>query len=147
MRTSAVTTAARCPKQRRKPRATLYSPPPSQALNWRDDQLVLCDASLVISRFSASGYAGPINGLLAWQPARQQATGIRVLEHLETPGIADFLNDISISGWLGNLLRRSPNELAQLDAVSGATISSQALTEAVGLILTGADPLTQDCEQ
>ena len=32
---SAVTTAVRRPKQRRKPRATLYSPPPSQTLNER----------------------------------------------------------------------------------------------------------------
>ena len=33
--TSEVTMAVRMPKQRRRPRATLYSPPPSQALNVR----------------------------------------------------------------------------------------------------------------
>ena len=33
--TNAVRTAARLPKQRRRPRATLYSPPPSQAWNGR----------------------------------------------------------------------------------------------------------------
>src|ERR1041385_7105002 len=32
---SAVTTAASIPKQRLSPRATLYSPPPSQTLKWR----------------------------------------------------------------------------------------------------------------
>lgn len=119
----------------------------AQALNWTDDQLVLCEALLVVSRFSASGYAGPINGLLAWQPTQRRATGIRVLEHLETPGIADFLNETGAGGWLGELLRRDPEQLTQVDAVSGATISSNAVTETVAMILSSTNPLPARCPQ
>lgn len=61
--------------------------------------------------------------------------GVRIIEHRETPGIGDVI-DRQVSGWIERFAGRSldaplswPSDDA--DAVSGATITTRAVTDAV----------------
>ena len=112
---------------------------------WREDHLDFCTAELTVSRLNISGYAGPIQGLLAWQPRQRRISGIRITRHLETPGIADFLNDQAAGGWLSSLLQLTMPQLEQLDTVSGATISSAAVQRGVVRVLNEADQAISRC--
>ncbi|MFA5143338.1 MAG: FMN-binding protein [Candidatus Omnitrophota bacterium] len=86
---------------------------------------------------TAKGYGGPIYMVVGVEPAGT-IRGIRILSHSETPGIGAAINEVSSVG-------RTPWFLAQftgkragairlkkdVDAVSGATVSSAAVTNAV----------------
>ena len=69
--------------------------------------------ALVVRANAKNGYGGPITFLLMTKPQTEALPRLRVLKHLETPGIADFLNEADIS--------------RVYDGVSGATISATAL--------------------
>lgn len=101
----------------------------------------LCDGSLIL-RDSAAGYGGPIRFLLglaagpaeAGAPAAWSIRALHVVSHQETPGITDFLGERE-TGWLGRLAGQHAETLPGHDAVSGATITSRALTQRLAAIL------------
>ena len=76
------------------------------------------------------------------EPRRLLVTG-----HQETPGIADFLNDPEHE-WLLSFIGRGP-DAAEVDTISGATITTRALARSVGGALAqplrGPPPGPQDC--
>ncbi len=77
-------------------------------------------------RYQANGYAGPIDMLAFY---RRGALSLRVTAHRETPGIGDFI-DHTRSPWLSNLDGKTAADWQALDAVSGATITSEAIRRA-----------------
>lgn len=122
-------------------RALLGGSLPAVAEFWVDDVWHLCDGS-VVARAQAAGYTGPIEILFALNISAAGGVGgklhgVRITHHRETPGIANFLNTPD-EGWLAALVDAAPAEVASLDAVTGATITSKAiqatLLEAIGRI-------------
>jgi electron transport complex protein RnfG len=82
------------------------------------------------------GYAGPIELLLATDAAAQ-VVGIDIIAHRETPGLGDRI-EREHGDWLAQLLgatRERPPRLradgGDLDAITGATITSRAVADAV----------------
>lgn len=87
------------------------------------------DGRPVLLRGAAGGYGGDIRWLAAVDTTAPAPTleRLRITAHQETPGIAGFL-DRPHAGWLAGLAGRDAHALADVDAVSGATITSRALT-------------------
>jgi len=103
--------------------ADLVGSQPTSEPRWVEDVWQLCNGVALI-RAQTPGYGGPIAALVARRDGRLQ--GLRVTAHQETPGIADFVarpND----PWRQALRQRAPDQLGAVDAVAGATITSQAL--------------------
>ncbi|MDE2902638.1 MAG: FMN-binding protein [Chloroflexota bacterium] len=84
--------------------------------------LVLCDRDIVVLRVAGSGYGGGFRLAVALD-LDGSIKGVRVLEHAETPGFGDILN--APSAWLDSFTTGG------VHAVTGATITSQAVVEAV----------------
>ncbi|MEZ5557173.1 MAG: FMN-binding protein [Pseudomonadales bacterium] len=105
------------------------------AIRWQSDLWPLCNGQALV-RGSADGYGGPVRYLLAVDlPAttpdhQAHLHGLRVIEHQETPGLADFI-DRPDAPWMRALRGRSAADLAGVDTVSGATITSRALLRAI----------------
>lgn len=91
-----------------------------------DGDLLLCDRGLAILRSTGRGYGGPVR-LAAAIEADGTVAGVRVLEHAETPGFADIL--ARGSAWLAGF------ERGDVDAVTGATVTSGAVLRAVAAAL------------
>lgn len=90
----------------------------------------------LLARSDARGYGGPIR-LLYVLDAEPGPAGdgtaytlgrVALLGHQETPGITDFLDD---PAWLEQLSGASAAGIESVDTVSGATITSRALTDAL----------------
>lgn len=86
--------------------------------------VLLCEPSLAILRGVGAGYGGEFRIAVALGSERR-VKGVRVLEHRETPGFADILEPDS--AWLDRF-RGGSNDV---HAVTGATVTSQAVTDAV----------------
>lgn len=84
--------------------------------------LLLCDQGLAILRSTGRGYGGPVRVAVAIE-AGGAVAGARVLKHEETPGFADIL--AAGSAWLAGF------ENGEVDAVTGATVTSRAVLDAV----------------
>jgi len=124
----------------------LLGEPPDALLEgaWQGDVRALCDGR-VLARLRVPGYAGPIRLLVAVRQQPEPALiGVVVVSHLETPGIADFL-DQPDRGWLGALAGSSAAELSRVDAVSGATISSRAVRRGLETLLADATVTGAEC--
>lgn len=79
----------------------------------------------------AVGYAGPIQMLVGINP-QGEVIGVEVVEHRETPGFFELLRDDSfLPQFLGKRYSDRLRLGEDLDAVSGATISSEAVARAV----------------
>lgn len=104
-------------------------------VDWNGDTALLCPDRAVL-RGRVRGYGGDIGWLAAADlgGAAPVLLRLRITEHQETPGIADFL-DRPERGWLAALLERDADAVAQTDAVSGATITSRALTRSLSAAL------------
>jgi Na+-translocating ferredoxin:NAD+ oxidoreductase RnfG subunit len=80
---------------------------------------------------SIKGYAGPIKLLVALEPGGR-ITGLKVLEHKETP---NYVHRMEKPEFLGQFLGKSVNEPLEMDVdidgISRATVSVKALTESV----------------
>ena len=87
-----------------------------------------------------AGYAGPIRLLLAVTP-EGTLLGVRVLTHTETPGLGDQI-EAARSDWIHRFAGRALGDPPQarwtvradggaFDALTGATVSSRAVVEAV----------------
>ena len=85
------------------------------------------------------GYADKIELLLGLDPKAQTITGLFILEQKETPGLG---NKITFPEWRGQFLgKKTESQLnvikggklgpSDIDSVTGATISSQAVTRIV----------------
>lgn len=104
------------------------------------------DAILILPVTAPDGYSGRIELILG---IREDGTltGVRATEHQETPGLGDAI-EVAKSDWIldfnGRSLDNPPPEQWQVgqegafDALSGATITSRAVVEAVrrGLAFT-----------
>ena len=99
------------------------------------------NGSYVIN-FSGQGLWGPITGLLALKPDFETIEKLRILSQVETPGLGgriseeEFLaqfNGKKISPKLVLVLRTKASKDNQVDAISGATLSSMALVDMVNL--------------
>jgi Na+-translocating ferredoxin:NAD+ oxidoreductase RnfG subunit len=91
-------------------------------LVWQNGVSNVCgDWHLV--RSAANGYSGPIRYLALIE---KDTMRLRITQHQETPGIADFLNHAK-DPYLPNLDGTAIAEWASLDNVTGATITHKAL--------------------
>ncbi|MDE0419706.1 MAG: FMN-binding protein [Gammaproteobacteria bacterium] len=96
-----------------------------------DGDLVLCERDLVVLRVDGSGYGGGFNLGVALD-LDGSIKGVRVLEHVETPGFGDILN--APSAWLDSFTT------GDVHAVTGATITSRAVMSAVERAVQGVRP-------
>jgi len=94
-------------------------------LAWRDDQVDL-PGGIWLRRTEIQGYAGEIRLLAAFGNGGR-LLGARVAEHRETPGLGDFI-DVDKSPWMR---RFAPTPPLAVDAVSGATITSEAVKRGI----------------
>lgn len=104
-------------------------------------------AGWLFVRAETTGYAGPIYLTALWRPGLSsedtEGLSLRVVGHQETPGIGDFI-DHTRSPWITDLDNTSAQDYAQLDAVSGATITSNAIKRAARQIFNQVEVF---CEQ
>ncbi len=96
-------------------------------------------SSTTVAQIDAKGYGGPISLLISYQAGQCKddscnATTIdkvMVVKHAETPGIGDFF-ERRYPTWLASLAQLMPPDTAQaVDAIAGATITVNALANAV----------------
>lgn len=96
--------------------------------------------AVIVPALSPSGYGGPIR-LIAGIDRNGIVTGVKVLEHHETPGLGDRIAAAN-SDWIGSFTGKSltdptPNRWqvrrdgGAFDQISGATISSRAVVRQV----------------
>ena len=92
-----------------------------------------------VTKSAGQGYADKIEILIGFDPGMDKITGLFVLDQKETPGLG---NKILENDWRGQFLDKStakpltpvkgkssaPNEI---DAITGATISSKAVTDII----------------
>ena len=144
-------------------------PFPTGNLQWHGNRLELPNG-FVLRRATVDGYAGAIEMLAAFRPpdatgppahichqlpaadADVLATkvgdgcglaGVRVTRHRETPGLGDFI-DTAKSPWILQFADRSPE---QVDAVTGATITSEAVKRGIlNLLQTSAAESSENNE-
>ena len=105
----------------------LAGTPPPAGTTWTRDVWDFCGGTK-LARSSTPGYGGPIRLVVGVSQGR--ILGVRVTAHQETPGLADFLREPE-RGWLALLKGRTGPEAVAVDAVTGATITSEAVTRAV----------------
>lgn len=112
---------------------------------WQQNRAPLCDGTTLM-RGAAPGYGGPIQWLAAARTHRGAArlSGVRIVTHQETPGIAGFL-DLPQAGWLAGLQGGSADTLPSVEAVSGATITSRALVRSLTAALETPLPGAPEC--
>jgi electron transport complex protein RnfG len=85
---------------------------------------------------SHKAYGGDIK-VIVGVLADGSINGIRILEHKETPGLGsraaepEFLSQFNGNGRTGEFVWKVKKDGGSVDAISGATISSRAVTEAV----------------
>ena len=112
---------------------------PTTNLRWDGNRLSLPDG-VRLQRSSVNGYAGEIELLVAFRPqpdGTDALAGVRATRHRETPGLGDFI-DTARSRWIHQFSDKSPNEV---DAVTGATITSEAVKRGVSALThPGASP-------
>lgn len=102
----------------------------------------ICAAeAIAVTRGTARGYGGDIELLLA-RDARS-VRGVRVTRHQETPGIGDVV-DHDRSSWIDGFVGWPLN--ARVDAVTGATITTRAVINAVSALASEPFMTTRDCE-
>ena len=113
---------------------------PTAGLHWDGDRLDLPDGVRLL-RSSINGYAGEIEFIAAFRPGRNgvnSLAGVRVTGHRETPGLGDFIDTVR-SPWIHRFSGRQPEEV---DAVTGATITSEAVKRGVSALLRSmAEPV------
>ena len=115
---------------------------------WRGDTLSACTDWWLL-RLSENGYAGPIEFLAYWQTFEGDLPSViklRVLNHLETPGIGDFI-DHERSDYLPDRDNWTRTEWQTADTLSGATITHNALKRAAESVAQymDSDARTQFC--
>ena len=87
------------------------------------NQVDLCQMGIHVEERKVSGYGGTMTVAIAYRHGR--VFGVRVTQHHETPGFAEILEP---DNWIGQFGQEIEFEV---DAVSGATITSSAVIRAV----------------
>lgn len=96
--------------------------------------------SLVIYEFKGRGLWGMIEGIVTLDSALSHIVSVRILSQEETPGLGDRIKDASYLVTYRGKTAAEPLELAmrheaegenEVDAISGATLSSQALVKTI----------------
>lgn len=87
------------------------------------DQNELCAMGITLKVVEVKGYGGLIKVAVVVQDS--EILGVRALSHAETPGFADVLKP---EDWLSEFEGNDPQEV---DAVTRATVTSQAILRAV----------------
>jgi Na+-transporting NADH:ubiquinone oxidoreductase subunit NqrC len=96
--------------------------------------------TLVIYEFTGRGLWGMIEGIVTLDSALTHIVGVRVLAQEETPGLGDRIKDASYLATyqgktalepLGLAIRHKAEGENEVDAISGATLSSQALVKTI----------------
>ena len=106
---------------------------PTENLRWDGDRLEL-PGGVRLRRSSVTGYAGEIEFLAAFRPepdGTHGLAGVRVTRHRETPGLGDFI-EAGRSPWIHRFADSLPEEV---DAVTGATITSEAVKRGASALL------------
>jgi len=84
------------------------------------------------------GYQGTIEVMIGVDPELEKTTGIEILESVETPGLGakiterlfrDKFRGLVIRPLIELIKGKSPEEPNQVQAITGATISSQAIVD------------------
>ncbi|GIS19327.1 MAG: hypothetical protein CM15mP120_12430 [Pseudomonadota bacterium] len=127
---------------------SLLSPAQRQEVDWteelgRSHHHRMPDWWLI--HVTESGCAGPIELLAYWQTFNNGDASLlklRALQHLETPGIGDFI-DHRRNNYLPARDNLSVAEWQSMDTVSGATITHNALRQAA---TTVAQRLTAEAQ-
>jgi len=90
-----------------------------------------------VIELSKEGYSGKIQMLVGISSVDEIITGMRVLRHTETPGLGALAVKEDFYGKFDNrtliplsVVRASPGE-NEIDALTGATITTKAITDAV----------------
>ena len=101
-----------------------------------EGDVLLCEDNLVILRTTGRGYGGEFRLAVALRtadaagdPGRVRA--VRVIEHAETPGFGDILS--VGAAWLESF------RAGRVEAVTGATVTSQAVIDAVARTVARLD--------
>ena len=100
-----------------------------------------------IKTWSGQGYSGNIE-LMAGVDDQGAVTNVRVLSHMETPGLGskitnqDFI-DQYVGKTVGNFDFRVSKDGGEVDAISGATISTRAFSEALEKALAAHQKIQQ----
>ena len=92
-----------------------------------------------VTKSAGQGYADKIEVLIGFDPQMEKITGLFVLDQKETPGLG---NKILEDGWRGQFLDKSTAKPLmpvkgkatasnEIDAITGATISSKAVTDII----------------
>ena len=95
----------------------------------------------IFASVAPDGYNAPIHLLIGISVATSQITGVRAVEHRETPGLGDLI-DIAKSRWILQFNGRSLNDPAaigwavdkdegEFDSITGATVTPRAVVRAV----------------
>ena len=96
--------------------------------------------SLIIYEFRGRGLWGMIEGIVTLDSSLNHIVGVRILSQEETPGLGDRIKDASYLVTYRGKTAAEPLELAirhkaenenEVDAISGATLSSEALVKTV----------------
>jgi RnfABCDGE-type electron transport complex G subunit len=96
--------------------------------------------SLVIYEFTGRGLWGMIEGIATFDSALTRIVSVRVLAQEETPGLGDRIKEASyLATYQGRTaaeplvlaMRHKAEEENEVDAITGATLSSQALVKTV----------------
>lgn len=84
---------------------------------------------------SGSGFQGQIKLMIGFDVNEKKITGIKILEHLETPGLGakitekDFKANFQSKPFAEyTVVKRPVNNELEVEAIAGATISSNAVT-------------------
>jgi Na+-transporting NADH:ubiquinone oxidoreductase subunit NqrC len=96
--------------------------------------------SFVIYEFTGRGLWGMIEGIVTLDSALSRIVSVRILSQEETPGLGDRIKDASYLVTYRGKTAAEPLELAirhkaegenEVDAISGATLSSEALVKTI----------------
>ncbi len=98
------------------------------------DDWLLCEMDLAILRGTGKGYGGAFRLAVAIRTDDERGSikAVRILAHAETPGFADML--AAGSPWLDSFAE------GEVHAVTGATITSLAVREAVARTMARFEP-------
>lgn len=118
------------------PHALLGTAEPGQAFRARRGGAV---TGVALEAIAPNGYSGTIRLIVGVAPDGR-VLGVRVVSHNETPGLGDFI-DVGRSDWIRRFDGRGlagdagawrvRKDGGAFDAVTGATITSRAMVEAV----------------
>ncbi|MGI6485313.1 MAG: RnfABCDGE type electron transport complex subunit G [Tepidanaerobacteraceae bacterium] len=92
-------------------------------------------------KVSGSGFNGPIEIMVGYDPNEGKLTGIQILSMSETPGLGAKINDPDFTGqFIGKSVNDKFIPKEDINIITGATISPTAVANA---IKSGLDKVTQ----